>query len=284
MVKNATKRRQEVKKGNGNEATGTSQNENRTKRERAHLKVDMKNFDQPSVQESITSQGMTLRGKMIRAKQDNPGEGAYTELVNPTREIESREEKPPQPPPLPSRNVSPPPYPAPKAPSEITERKDLKTPPPPTFSNSTEMSTDDYNKVSGQLNKKRDKENKDETKDEISSTDSEVFFNFDRRSQGNKISQNKVQFKTPNPLTHPDTSRPPNSIQVKTGKEIPNMHESKTSDQKKSPPSPEPSGNDIATSTAREDEVLSSYMVPCFEQIGLNKGKVPYAIPNMTGN
>ena len=33
-----------------------------------------------------------------------------------------------------------------------------------------------------------------------------------------------------------------------------------------------------------EDEVPSSYMVPCFEQIGLNKGKVPYVIPNMTGN
>ena len=33
-----------------------------------------------------------------------------------------------------------------------------------------------------------------------------------------------------------------------------------------------------------EDEVPSFYMVPCFEQIGLNKGKVPYAIPNMTGN
>ena len=54
--------------------------------------------------------------------------------------------------------------------------------------------------VSGQLkqtasllNKKRDKENKEETKDEIPSTDSEVFVNFDRRNQGNKISQNKVQ-------------------------------------------------------------------------------------------
>ena len=38
-----------VKKENGNKATGTSQNENRTKRERTHLKVDMKNFDQPLV-------------------------------------------------------------------------------------------------------------------------------------------------------------------------------------------------------------------------------------------
>ena len=93
---------------------------------------------------------MILSGRTIRAKQDNPGEGAYTELVNPTREIESREEIPPQPPPLPRRNVSlsPPPYPAPKSPSEITERKDLKALPPPTFSNSTEICTDDYNKVS----------------------------------------------------------------------------------------------------------------------------------------
>ena len=96
-----------------------------------------------------------------------------------------------------------------------------------------------------------------------------------------------MQFKTPNPLTHPDTPWPPNSIQVKTGKEIANMHESKTSDQTKPeqpPPSPEPSSNDIATSMAKEDEVPSSYMVPHFEQIGLNKGKVPYVIPNMTGN
>ena len=140
------------------------------------------------------------------------------------------------------------------------------------------MSMDDYNKVSGQLkqtanllNKKRDKENKEETKDEIPSTDSEVSFNFDKGSQGNKINQNKVQFKRPNPLTCPDTPRPPNSIQVKTGKEIANMHESKTLDQtklKQPPPSPEPSSNDIATSTASEDEVPSSYMVPHFEQKG----------------
>ena len=65
------------------------------------------------------------------------------------------------------------------------------------------------------------------------------------------------------------------------------MHESKTSDQTKQKqllPSPEPSSNDIATSTASEDEVPSSYMIPHFEQIGLNKGKSPHAIPNMTGS
>ena len=76
---------------------------------------------------------MTSRGRTIRAKRDNPGEGAYTELVNPTKEIESREEIPPQPPSLPRRNVflSPQPYPALKSHSEITERKDLKTLLPP---------------------------------------------------------------------------------------------------------------------------------------------------------
>ena len=70
------------------------------------------------------------------------------------------------------------------------------------FSDLTEMSTDDYNKVSGQLkqtasllNKKKDKENKEEIKDKIPSTDSEVFFNFDKRSQGNKISQMKCSSK-----------------------------------------------------------------------------------------
>ena len=63
----------------------------------------MKNFDQPSVQESLTYQGMILRGRTIRLRQ---GEGAYIELLNPTREIENREEIPPQPPPLPSRNLS----------------------------------------------------------------------------------------------------------------------------------------------------------------------------------
>ena len=83
-----------------------------------------------------------------------------------------------------------------------------------------------------------------------------------------------MQFETTNSLTHPDTPRPPNPIQVKTGREIASMRESKTSDQtkpKQLSPLPEPSSNDIVTSTASEDEVPSSYMVPCFEQIGLKK-------------
>ena len=45
-------------KGNGNEANGFSQRDNKTKRERAYLKVDMKNFDQPLVHESLASKGL----------------------------------------------------------------------------------------------------------------------------------------------------------------------------------------------------------------------------------
>ena len=117
--------------------------------------------------------------------------------------------------------------------------------------------------------------------------DSEVFFNFDKRDSKNKISQSKVHFKAQTPLTCPDTPRHSNLIQVKTGKEIASMHELLTSDQtklKQPPQSSEPSSNEIAMSRASEDEVPSSYMVPCFEQVEPNKGKVPYVIPNMFGN
>ena len=50
------------------------------------------------------------------------------------------------------------------------------------------------------------------------------------------------------------------------------------------PQSSEPSNNETVMSTGSEDEVPSSYMVPSFEQVGLNKGKIPYTIPNMSGN
>ena len=141
------------KKGNGNEAIGASQNDNRTKSKRAHLKVDMKNFNQSSVRESLASQGMMLRGRTVRMGQDNAREGEYTELTNPTKEKGNQKEVPPQPPLLPSRCrfLSLPPYPALELPLEPTKRKELKTSLPPAFSNSTEMSMDDYNKVSGQL-------------------------------------------------------------------------------------------------------------------------------------
>ena len=48
--------------------------------------------------------------------------------------------------------------------------------------------------------------------------------------------------------------------------------------------SSEPSNNETAMSTGSEDEVPSSYMVPGFGQVGLNKGKIQYAIPSMSGN
>ena len=94
-----------------------------------------------------------------------------------------------------------------------------------------------------------------------------------------------MHFETQTPMTHPDTPRLPNSIQIKTGKELASMQESLMSDQmkvKQLPQSSEPSNNETAMSTGSEDDVPSSYMVPSFEQVGLNK--IPYAMPNMLGN
>ena len=102
-----------------------------------------------------------------------------------------------------------------------------------------------------------------------------------------KISQNRVHFESQAPMTHPDTPRIPNSIQIKTGKEIASMHESLMSDEAKVKQflqSSEPSNNETVMRTGSEDEVPWSYMVPSFEQVGLNKGKIPYAIPNISGN
>ena len=68
------------------------------------------------------------------------------------------------------------------------------------------MSMDDYNKVSGQLkqmaiilNKRRNQQGKEETKDEVPSMDSEVFFNFEKRDIKKKMSQSKVHFEAQTP-------------------------------------------------------------------------------------
>ena len=105
----------------------------------------MENFYQPSMYESLASQGMTLRGGTIRANQDNTGERDYTDLTNPTKEMDTTSTAP-----LPrrSRSLSLPPCPAPVPPLKFRGRYSLETPPPPTLSNSTEMSTDDFCKVS----------------------------------------------------------------------------------------------------------------------------------------
>ena len=140
-----------LKKGNSKEATRVSQKESRVQRERTQLEINMRNFNQPSIRESLASQGMMLRGRTIRAGQGDSREGVYTKLIGLDKNKEKKEKEiPPQPPPLDDRDVSLslPPHPVPKQP---LERNPQKTPPPPSFSDSAEMSTDDYNKVNGQL-------------------------------------------------------------------------------------------------------------------------------------
>ena len=69
------------KKNNGKDQVGMAQREERVRQERAQLNVEMKSFQQPSVKESLASQGMTLRGHMLRTGQMDMKEGTYMELV-----------------------------------------------------------------------------------------------------------------------------------------------------------------------------------------------------------
>ena len=69
------------KKNNGKDQVGMMQREERVRRERAQLNVEMKSFQQPTVKESLVSQGMTLRGRTLRAGQGDMKEGTYMELV-----------------------------------------------------------------------------------------------------------------------------------------------------------------------------------------------------------
>ena len=107
--------------------------------------VEMKSFQQPTIKESLASQGMTLRGCTLRAGQGDMREGTYMELIGSEDENKARE-KPILPPKCRENRLSPPPYPTSKP--LATGRKN---PSPPFFSDSTEMSTDDYNNVSTQL-------------------------------------------------------------------------------------------------------------------------------------
>ena len=116
---------------------------------------------------------MTLRGHTLRAGQGDMREGTYTELIGSDNENKTRE-NPPPPPKSRESTSSLPPHPTPKP-----LVKDPKNPPPPFFSDSTEMSTDEYNKVSTQLKQAAKLLNKnDQHPLDVPSTDSEVFLSL----------------------------------------------------------------------------------------------------------
>ena len=79
------------KKNNGKDQAGILQREERVRWERAHLNVEMKSFQQPTIKESLASQGMTLRGHSLRAEQGDMKEGTYMELVGSDNENKAGE-------------------------------------------------------------------------------------------------------------------------------------------------------------------------------------------------
>ena len=133
----------------------------------------MKSFQQPSIKDSLASQGMTLRGCTVRAGQGDMKEETYMVLIGSDNENKTR--KNPQPPPEGRENTPlPPPHPAPKP-----LIKDPKNPLPSFLSDSTEMSTDEYKKVSTQLKQVARSLNRNEQHPvDVPSTDSEVFLSL----------------------------------------------------------------------------------------------------------
>ena len=118
---------------------------------------------------------MTLRGGCtVRAGQGDLREGTYVELIGSDNEKRMKEN--PQPPPKDKENtLSPPLHPALK-PLVRDPKNPSKNPPPLCLSDSTEMSTDEYNKVSKQLKQAAKSLNKnDQHPLDVPSTDSEAF-------------------------------------------------------------------------------------------------------------
>ena len=61
------KNTKKTKKNNGKEQGGASPSQESIRRERTRLNVEMKSFQQPTIKDSLASQGMTLRKRMVRA-------------------------------------------------------------------------------------------------------------------------------------------------------------------------------------------------------------------------
>ena len=81
-----------TKKNNTKEQGGASPSQERITRARARLNVEMKSFKQPTIKDSLASQGMTLRGgRVVRAGQGDLREGTYMELIGSDNEKRMKE-------------------------------------------------------------------------------------------------------------------------------------------------------------------------------------------------
>ena len=227
----------------------------------------MKSFQQPTIKDSLASQGMTLRrGCTVRAGQGDMREGTYMELMGSDSETKIKDNSQP---PLKDREntLSPPLHPALKP-----LVKDPKKPPPLCFSDSTEMSTDEYNKVSMQLKQAARSLNKnDQYPLDIPSTDSEAFPHLAKARLG-KGTDHVHKADIDSKLKSNGETRGLKSSGIRQ-KELPQ----KPSAEQVLSKLQEPSDSDTTNNTgSSEDDIPSRYMIPTLQPKDLNKGKIPF--------
>ena len=255
-----------TKKNNTKEQGGASPSQERIKRERAGLNVEMKSFQQPTIKDSLASQGMTLRGgRTVRAGQGDLREGTYMELIGSDNEKRMKEN--PQPPLKDKENtLSPPLHPALK-PLVRDPKNPSKNPPPLCLSDSTEMSTDEYNKVSMQLKQAAKSLNKnDQHPLDVPSTDSEAFPCLAKGRSGEGTDQ----------VRNTDIDSKLKSDSETGGLKSSSIRQEELSQK----PLAEPSDTDTTDTTnntdSSEDDIPSGYMIPTHQLKDLDKGKIPF--------
>ena len=262
------KNTKKTKKNNTKEQGGASPSQERITRARARLNVEMKSFKQPTIKDSLASQGMTLRGgHMVRAGQGDLREGTYMELIGPDNEKRMKEN--PQSPPKGKENTLPPPLHPALKPLARDPKNPSKNPPPLCLSDSTEMSTDEYNKVSKQLKQAAKLLNKsDQHPLDVPSMDLEAFPRLvkDRPGEGtDQVCNTDIDSK----LKSDSETKCLKSSGIRQ-EELPQK------------PLVEPSDTDTTNNTgSSEDDIPSGYMIPTHQQKDLGKGKIPFNLSEL---
>ena len=215
--------------------------------------------------DSLASQGMTLRGRMVRAGQGDMREGTYMEVIGSDKETKTKEKLQP---PLKDREntLSPPPH--------LTRKplvKDPRNPPPLCLSDSTEMSTDEYNKVSTQLKQAAESLNKNNQHPlDVPSTDSKAFPSL-AKARADEGTDQVHNADIDSKLKNDSEARSPISLGIRQ-EELPQ----KPSAEQVLSKLQEPSDTDTTNNTGSEDEIPSGYMIPTLQLTDLNKGKNPF--------
>ena len=166
----------------------------------------------------------------------------------------------PQPPLKDKENtLSPPLYPALKP-----LVRDLKNPPPLCLSNSTEMSTDEYNKVTKQLKQAAKSLNKnDQHPLDVPSMDSEAFPRLAKGRSREGTDQ----------VRNIDIDNKLKSDSETGGLKSSSIRQEELSQK----PLAEPSNTDTTNNTgSSEDDIPSRYMIPTFQPKDLDRGKIPF--------